>query len=262
MITSKIKNEKQARDLYHKQFPDYTRFATANTASRVAFLGMEKSNDQFSRSFNLSNKYLRGSGPGKGVLKFNRAIPHHDLDRIISSWGSPYKRGSTSLDFLDEQETGFKHKGMVPTKNAYPGRNQKKGIKRALARNAINVKGTRGFPRGIAANNQQRTLFAVRQLYLSGFASPNSKQFIYLRKEDQFFGFREGMYQFTGSSPRAGMQFPHLKMIYAKDDKKGKSRKATNWMEKSSKAISQNDIDKIYKQEFDKAFTRDIKRRW
>ncbi len=257
-VKATIVNERESEQYFGKYIPDSTRFAMANTASRVAFLGIEKSNDQFRKNFDLSNKYLIGSGPGKGVLKFNRAIPHHNLNKIESSWGVPPKRGSTDLDFLDKQETGFIHKGMTPGKNAYPSQDNKKAIKRNLRRYNIEMMNTAGMP---GKTVEQRAVFFLRQAYLNRFASPGSKQFLYIRKRE-FHNFREGMYQFTSGNPELGGQFPKLRLIYSKDDRVNKVRKPTHWMQESSNSFKQSDIDKIYKQEFDKAFTRGVRRRW
>jgi hypothetical protein len=256
-VKATIVNEREAHLYFNEYIPDSTRFAMANTASRIAFLGIEKSNKQFRQEFDLSNKYLTGSAPGKGVLKFNRAIPHHNLNKIESSWGVPPKRGNTDLDFLEDQETGFTHKGMVPTKNAYPGRDGKKAIKRNLRRYNIEIMNTAGLP---GKTVQQRALFFLRQAYLNRFAMPGSKQFLYIRPRE-FNNFSEGMYQFTSGSPVLGGQFPKMRMIYAKNDKVNKRRKATHWMQESANDFKQSEIDKIYADEFNKAFTRGLRRR-
>lgn len=257
-IRATITNERESREYFNQYIPDSTRFAMANTASRIAFLGIEKSNKQFRKEFDLSNKYLTGSAPGRGVLKFNRAIPHHNLNKIESSWGVPPKRGNTSLDFLEDQETGFRHKGMVPGENAYPGRDGKKAIKRNLRRYQIETMNTAGLP---GKSVKQRALFFLRQAYLNRFGMPGSKQFLYIRPRE-FNNFREGMYQFTSSNPELGGQFPKLRLIYAKNDKQNKRRSATHWMQKTSNDFKQSEIDLIYGQEFNKAFTRGLRRRF
>lgn len=257
---AEIVHEKEVQKFFNSGLTDIQRFAMAGTANEVAKLGIEKGNDQFRKSFTLSNNFLVGTGFGKGVLKYNRAIPSHNINKIESSFGVQAKRGRTDLDFMEDQETGFHHEGMVPTKNAYPGGNKSKVIKRNLRRQGIAIRGTRGFPRGKAKTNQQRTLWAIRQIYLERFAMPGSKQFVYIRPEDEFFGFREGMYQFAGTSPATGMQFPHLKMIYAKDDSQNKQRRATHWMRQTANSFEQSEIDAIFDKEMNKSFTQAIKR--
>lgn len=259
-FSATIKNEKQVKKYFNQVLPDSTRFALSGTANKVAFEGLKKSNEQFKKEFHLSNNYLVGSAPGKGVLKFTKSKPHHDLNKIESAWGAPPKRGQTDLDFLVDQEDGFKHDGLVPTKHAYPSQNKKKVIKRALRRNAITVKGTRGFPRGLAPTNQTRTLYFLRKTYLDGFAMPGSKQFIYIKPEDQFFNFREGMYQFSTTNPTISGNFPKLKMIYAKNDSVNKKRNPTDWMDKSSKSFTQTEIDNIYEKELNKSLTQAFKK--
>ncbi len=256
-MSVKIRNRKEVQQTIKQDWPDFTRFAVANTASRVAFLGMEKSEDQFRRVFNLKNKFLVGSKPGKGALKFNRAIPHHNINKITSSWGSPGKRGNSSLEFLEDQETGFSQKIFTPSTNARVSKNEKKKIKRNLRRNAMEIMSSGGFP---GKNKRQQMVFFMRQAYLNSFAMPGSKQFIYIH-DGEFGGFREGLYQFS-SRNLSGGQFPRIRAIYYKRDKKGQVRKATNWMKNSANAFSQAEIDKIYEKEFNLAFTREIKRRW
>lgn len=255
---AEIKNKKSAELYFNKALPDSYRFAMAGTANRVVFEGIKKSNEQFKKEFTLSNNYLVGKTPGAGILKFNKAIPHHDINKISASWGVPEKRGQTDLEFMYDQEKGFQHDGMVPTKNAYPGQNKDRVIKRNLRRKGLQLKSTRGFPRGIAANNRQRTVFFLAKMYKNKFALPGSKQFIYLKPSDEFYGFNEGMYQFAKNTP-FGL-FPKLKLIYSTTDKKNKRRNPTHWMEKSSNSFRQSEIDDIWEKEFDKSFTRAISR--
>ena len=257
---AEIVNEKQAKKYFNDTLPDIDRFAHAATANVIAYEGIKKSNAQFKKSFTLSNNYLTGKKPGVGVLKFNKAIPSHTISKICSEWGAESKRGQTSLDFLEKQEDGFNHKGMIPTKHAFPLQQKNRVIKANLRRYNIKIKGTRGFPRGIARTNQQRTLFFMRSMYLKKYAMPGSKEFIYIKPSDEFFNFKEGMYQFSSSSPTINGNFPKLTKIYGTEDKVNKKRKATNWMDKSSNAFTDNEIQKIFEKEFNRAFTNQIKR--
>lgn len=256
-IDVKIRNRKEFQTTLKKTWPDFTRFAVANTASRVAFLGMEKSENEWRRDFTLRNKFLISSKPGKGALKFNRAIPHHDLNKIKSSWGSPEKRGASSLEFLEDQEEGFTQRKFTPAINARVSKNEAKKIKTNLRRNAIEIMSSGGFP---GKNKRQQMVFFMRQAFLNSFAMPGSKQFIYIH-DNEFGGFREGLYQFK-SRNLSGGQFPRIRAIYYKRDKRGQKRKATHWMKNSANAFRQTEIDRIYAQEFNLAFTRRIKRRW
>lgn len=255
-----ITNQRQAKQYFNHTLSDIQRFAIAGTANKVAFEGIIKTNKQFKKDFHLSNKFLVGSAPGKGLIKFNKAKPSHDINKIESEFGAPRKRGDTDLKFLVAQEFGFKHGGMVPTKWAYPHQQKKRVIKRNLARKGITIKGTRGFPRGKAATNQQRTLFFMRQMYLNNYALPGSKQFIYIRPSDQFFNFSEGMYQFSGGGLKGDAQFPHLKLIYATTDKVNKRRKPTNTFKKVSLQFTETEIGKIFEKEFNRSFTNQIKK--
>jgi len=251
-----ITNKKQAENYFNRALPDSYRFALAGTANAVAFEGIKKSNKQFKKSFTLSNKYLVGNAPGKGVLKFQKAKPSHNLNNIESSWGAPAKRGATGLDFLVEQETGFKHEGMVPTKHAYPSQNKDKVIKRNLRRSKIQIFKTGSF--------NANSIFAMRQMYLKHLAMPNSNQLIYIKKSDDIpnptNSFSEGMYQFSKTTPLTGDQYPHLKKIYSKTDSVGKKRNPTDWMDKSSRAFKQSEIDNMFEKELDKSLTQAIKK--
>lgn len=256
-FSARVVNEREFKRTLTRDFPDFTRFAVANTASRIAFLGLEKSETQLRQEFNLKNRFLVSGTPGKGVIQFNRAIPHHDLNKITSSWGTPYKRGSTDLDFMEDQETGFTHEGSTPTLNARVGNNRNKVIKNNLRRYHIELMDTRGVS---GKDSKQKMLILLRQAYINSYGMPGSKQFIYIHK-GEFGRFREGMYQFKSKSITGLNSFPQIKGIYYSDGK-NKARKATHWMEDSKNKITQYDIDNIYLQEFNKAFTRGIKRSW
>lgn len=259
-FSGKITNKKQAETYFKKSLPDSFRFAIAGTANEVAFEGIKKSNKIFQKEFTLSNKFLTGTAPGKGVLKFNKAIPHHNLNKIESSWGAPAKKGQSDLSFLVKQEDGFTSDKMVPTKNAYPSKNKDRVIKYNLRRRNIQLKTTAGFPRGIAKTNQQRTLFFMKKMFQNKYALPGSKQFIYLRPQDEFFNFQEGMYQFAGNTPLHPNSFPKLRLIYSTTDKKNKKRDATHWMEQSKDSFTQSEIDKIWEKEFNRSFTIAMKK--
>jgi hypothetical protein len=254
-FTATIKNQKKVEKYFNQALPDSTRFALSGTANVIAYRGVIKSNQQFKKDFTLSNKYLVGNGPGKGVLKFKNSKPHHDLNKIESSWGAHAKRGDTDLDFLVKQEDGFKHDGMIPTKHAYPSQNKDKVIKRNFRRNKIEVL------RPQSANSN--SLFAMRKLYLSHYAMPKSNQLIYIKKGDNIpnptNSFNEGMYQFSSASLSGG-QYPHLTKIYSKTDSVNKKRNAVGWMDKSSKSFTQTEIDAIYGKELDKSLTQAFKK--
>lgn len=251
-----IENQKQVEKYWNQTLPDTHRFAMSMTANDVAVEGVRKTNTIFKKKFNLSNKFLVGNKLGSGVIKFNKAIPHRDLSKISSSYGAPAKKGSSSLEFLVDQEDGFTSKTQAPTKNAYPSRNSKKVIKKNLRRANIEIMNSAGFP---GKDAQQRAIFFMRQAYTNSFAMPGSKQFIYI-KSGEFFNFREGMYQFANNSPKSGNQFPRLKMIYSKDDSKNKKRDATHWMEESSLSFTQKEIDTFWSKNLDKSFTNAMKK--
>lgn len=250
-VKAEIANFPECEEYFGKTLPDNARFTIANATTRVVYLGLERSTLRFKKSFELSNNYLAGTSVGKGILKYDRAIPHHNLNNIMASWGVPETRGQTDLSFMEDQETGFKHKGMVPGKPAYPGKNTKKAISKNFRRYNIEVK----------KNNGKNAMVFLREAFREGYGLPKSKRFFYLH-DGEFLDFREGLYQFRSSAAKPGHQFPLLSLVYAKYDKVNKTRQATHWMEISKNSITQADIDKIYGEEFEKAFNRNIRRNW
>lgn len=255
-LNVKIVNEKETKKFLTQDIPDYTRFAVANTASRVVFLGLEKSEAQFRRDFILRNKFIVGTAPGKGALKFTRAIPHHDISKITASWGSPEKRGSADLSFLEEQEEGFTHKGVVPTEAARTSKSRAKRIRKANYMSKMAV-------RSLGVNDLKTRVIFFKKAFKEGFGLPGSNQFFYMKDNQYAPGWSAGFYQFSRKTP-PGKEFvyPNLRRIYYDGPKVEKRRRAKKWMEKSKNTITQADIDRIYKDEFNKQFTRELKRRW
>lgn len=242
--------------MFNKDWPNYVRFAVANTATRIVFLGLEKSEQQMRNDFTLRNKFLVSSRPGAGALKYNKAIPHHDISKITASWGSPEKRGQGDLEFLEEQEEGFLQKKFTPATYARKGSNRGKTIRNNLRRRAIEIMDSRGFG---GKNDEQTMLFFLRQAYINGYGMPGSKQFMYIHN-NEFGPFREGLYQFKSRGIGGGNQFPEIQAVYYKKDKKGQRRAAVHWMEKSKNKITQADIDKAYIEEAKRSFTKQITR--
>jgi len=255
-----IKNDSEIRQTLSRDFPNFARFAIANTASRVAFLGMEKSETEMRRDFTLRNKYVVSSKPGGGALKFNRAIPHHDIDKIESSWGSPSKQGRRDYEFLEEQEDGFKHSGPVPTERARTAKNQRKKVRTAFLFRQMALRRPSDVGTVKANDPLAQTWAMLRNAYKDGYGLPGSNQFFYMRKSELPTGMTSGWFQFVSSSPKSGNTFPKWKQIYY--DGKNERRSATHWMENSKNKITQSDIEKFYKDEAAKAFTRGITRRW
>lgn len=260
-ISVKIRDEKQVRETIGKDIPDFTRFAVANTGSRVAFLGLEKSEDHMRHIFNLRNKFIVSSAPGKGALKFNRAIPHHDLDKIVSSWGSPDKIGSRDYSFLEDQEEGFTNTGAVPTKQARIAKSEKKRIRRVNYMNKMTVMKLSDGPS--ATNKLGARIAFFKMAFSEGFGFPGSNQFFYIKDGEYLPGWSAGFYQFSRkNTPGPDFQYPNIRRLYYTGSDVRKRRRATHWMQISKNKITQRDIEKIYEKEFNQAFTRGIKRRW
>ncbi|MCK5600684.1 hypothetical protein KAR91_02375 [Candidatus Pacearchaeota archaeon] len=252
----KIKDEKETKKIFSTDFPNYARFAIANTASRVAFLGVEKAEDEMRKDFFLRNKYIVGSKPGKGAVKFNRAIPHHDINKISSSWGSPEKQGRKDFTFLEEQEEGFTHSGPVPTEKARISKNQKKRIKRANYLSRVQRRNPDDMAGLSALSGMAKTWAFLRASYKDGFGLPGSDQFFFLRHTQLPPGMTEGWFQFSSSNPKAGDSFPRWKQVFYK--KKSENRRAVHWMENSKNKITASEIDKIYTEEAARSFTKQI----
>ncbi len=251
-----IKNETDTKKMFKQDFPNYARFAIANTASRVAFLGVEKAEDEMRKDFFLRNKFVVSTSPGKGAVKFNKAIPHHDISKIKSSWGSPEKAGSRDYSFLEEQEEGFTHEGMIPiAENARTSKSEKKPIKRAARRYQLEVMSNRGFP---GDTEQAKTRVFLKEAFKNGFGLPGSKQYFYLKKGD-LNKWSEGLYQFKSSAiTKPGNRFPNVKQIYTNNKNDNRRRKAKHWMENSKNKITQSEIERIYFEEARRSFTHQI----
>ncbi|MCK4501138.1 hypothetical protein KAU11_11625 [Candidatus Babeliales bacterium] len=257
--TTKISN-KDAKKLFSKTYPNFVRFAVANTLTSVSFKGMGHSEDWIKKNWINRNKFLLGGGTGKGAIKYNRAKPSHDLNNIWSSWGSPASVGSKNYKFMADQEDGFVSKGSTPTKNARVGKNYNKGIPRKRRRSKSNIEQLRG-----AVSSKRMAIIHLRRLYKMQFALPGSKQFFYM-KDNQFLNFGAGLYQFTKktvpnklSKSGAKLQFPNLKKMYIAGKQNRKTRKDAKWMSKSSLQIKQTDINKIFDKAADQAFAGQLK---
>jgi len=252
-MTVKILNEADTKKMFKTDFPNYARFAVANTAVKVAFLGVEKAETEIRHDFNLKNKFVVGTSPGKGAVKFtgHRDVkPHHDLRKIISSWGSPAK-----YDFMEKQEEGFTHKGMIPyAKNARTSGSINRPIKGKAKRFHLEIMSNRGMSGNTA---KLRTMVLLREAYKNNYGLPGTKQYFYLSKGD--FGiWGEGLYQFKKSNPTAGNLFPNLKQVYSNKPDDNRKRKATHWMEDSKNRITQAEVDRIFNIEAKRSFTKQI----
>lgn len=255
-----VNNKSETQDIFKNQFPNHARFAIANTASRVAFEGVKRAENKMRNDFILRNNYLVSSAPGRGAVKFNRAIPHHNISLINSSWGSPDKIGARDYSFLEDQETGFTHYGVVPTQQARISKSQRKRIKRINYLQGMNIRKPDDIGSISSQNAMGKTWAMLRKAYRDGFGLPGSKQFFYLEKSELPGGMTSGFYQFKRSTPSGDNDFPEWKKIY--HDVDNSRRKAVHWMEESKNTFTQSDIDKIFTEEARKSFTRQINRRW
>ena len=251
---------KQFQKLFKKDFPNYFRFAAANTLTSAAYKGMQHSEKWLSDNWIQRNKFLLGGGPGKGAIKYNRAKPSHDISTIWSSWGSPKSHGSKNFEFMLGQEEGFKTKGTTPANKARISKNYKKRIPSKNKRRTNNIEKLRG-----AALGKRFAIISLRRLFKRRFALPGSNQFFFM-KQNQFSNFGGGLYQFAKnrkpnklSQSGAKLQFPNIKKMFAAPTGAERIRKGTSWMKKSSLLIKQSDLEKIFEKAADQAFTGQLK---
>ncbi|MHA1379297.1 MAG: hypothetical protein ACTSRG_13015 [Candidatus Helarchaeota archaeon] len=260
-------NIKDVEDLFKRKFPNYVRFAVANTLTSSVYNGMQYSEKWLKKNWITRNRFLLGGGPGKGAIKFNKAIPSHDITRIWAAWGSPESVGSKDFRFMEDQEEGFKSKGSTPAKKARIGKNYRKRIpkkNRRIKQNIRNLSLVR-VKLGKTWKPGLMEIRALRKLHQERFAFPGSNQFFFMA-DNQFLNFGGGLYQFAKKSipnklSKSGhkLQFPNLKKVYTAGDDNNRNRKGTNWMKKSSLQLKQEEINKIFDKAADQAFTGQLK---
>ncbi len=264
--TTKV-SPKELKKLFHKDFPNYIRFAVANTLTAAVYKGMTYSEKWLYKNWITRNKFLLGGGPGKGAIKFNKAKPSHDVGTIWASWGSPKSVGSKNFEFMEDQEDGFRVKGSVPTKQARTSKNYKKKIPSRNRRRKQNIRELAKVRVALGRNWKPglMEIRALRLLHQQSFALPGSNQFIHMQ-DNQFLNFGSGLYQFAKKKvpnklSKSGfkLQFPNLKKMYISGTEKKPDRKAANWMKKSSLQLKQSDLDKMFDKAADQAFTGQLK---
>ena len=261
-LSIKIKNKKEFKKYLSNGVPNAERFAVAGTASRIVFLGLKKSEKQMDKDFILRNKLVVGSTPGKGALKFNKAIPHHDINKITASWGSPEKKGSADISFLEDQEEGFTNKAPVPAATSRTSKTIKKRVKKKNYFKNMQVMRESRIGSSKAQTIGGRVRHMLKEAFKIGFGLPGSNQFFYLKDDEYSAGWEAGFFQFSRSAPPgSGYNFPNIRRLFYTGKKAEKRRRARHWMEKSKNKITQSEIEKIYNQEADKSFTKQLQKR-
>ena len=264
--TTKV-TPKELENVFKKQFPNYVRFAVANTLTAAAYKGMTNSEKWLHKKWITRNKFLLGGGPGKGAIKFKRAKPSHDLSTIWSAYGSPKNVGNKNFEFLEDQEEGFKAKGSIPTKKARTSKSYKKKIASKNKRKKQNIL-TLSSIRMALGKTWKPNLMVIRGLRLlhkRNFALPGSNQFFYMH-DNQFLNFGAGLYQFSKrnipnklSKSGFNLQFPNVKKMFIAGSENDPDRKAAHWMKKSSLLLKQSEINKMFDKAADQAFTGQLK---
>lgn len=243
----------ESRKLFSKTFPNYLRFAVSNTMNAIAYEGMK--NHEYWVESNLVNRnnFLLGNGHGKGAFRFQKSKPSHDISTIFSKSGSIDRAGSKKYDFMRDQNEGFRMTGTTPTLNARTGKNYSKIIPKPKRRTKSNIENLRG-----SVSSKRMSILYIRRLFTKQFALPGSNQFFYM-KDNQFANFGGGLYQFAKRIKSDGSQFPRIKKLYTGGKQNKKFRKATNWMEKSNKLLSQDYIDNVFDRAANQAFSGQLK---
>ena len=261
-ISIKIKNKKEVKKYLDSGLPNAVRFAVANTASRTVFLGLKKSEKQMDKDFILRNKLLVSSAPGKGALKFNRAIPHHDISKITASWGSPEKKGSADLGFLEDQEEGFTNTAAVPAAVSRTSKSIKKRVKKKNYFKNMQVMRSSRIGSSKAQTIGGKVRHMLKEAFKMGFGLPGSNQFFYLKDDEYAPRWEAGFFQFSRSStPGSQYKFPNIRRLFYTGKKAEKRRRAKHWMERSKNKITQAEIEKLYNEEANKSFTKQLQKR-
>ena len=253
MNNVKIINEKQTKTLFKKVLPNSMRYAIANTCTRVVYKGLQNSEAQIKSDFILRGAYVVGKRPGTGAVKYEKAIPHHNIDDISAKWGSVDKVGSKDYSFMEKQEEGFtnENKPVPDPKTIRIGKSEKKKVSKRYYLKGASIKKIRDFS-SYGGSDKARRVIAMRNAYAQGFALPNSNQFFSFEDNDYAPGWEGGLFQFSGTEPpQSSLSYPNLRRMYYNPEGKNKSkrRRARKWMEQSKNKISQSEIDKFYSEE-------------
>jgi hypothetical protein len=91
--------------------------------------------------------------------------------------------------------------------------------------------------------------------YKAGFGAPNSSNFFVIGN-NQYHGFKKGLYQFTTKTARKNNAYPGLKKMYYGKGTTNPTRHGKHWMRDTMKSFDQNHIDQIFAQESKKQLKR------
>ena len=262
-LSCTIKNKTETQQFFNETVPNSVRFAVANACTKVVFLGLERSERQIRDDFILRGGYVVGKSPGKGAIKYQKAIPHHDLSQISASWGSVDKMGSRDYSFMEDQEEGFANeKKPVPNPATIRRGGTKTGkVSKAYYLKNAQIKKLSELP-GSGKNDKMTRVFKLSRAYRQGFGLPGSNQFFSFSDGEYAPGWSGGLFQFGQTAPpRDDLFYPNVKRLYYNPSGKSgeKRRRARKWMEKSQNTITQADLERLYFQEFDNQLARNMK---
>jgi|WetSurMetagenome_2_1015567.scaffolds.fasta_scaffold02367_18 hypothetical protein len=262
----KITNEKDAKDFFQKILPDSVRFSVANTCTRAVYSGMEASENEIRDDFILRGGYVVGKKPGRGAIKYDKAIPSHDIDKISARWGSVDKVGAKDYSFMQKQEEGFTNetKPVPDAATARSGGTEQGKVQRKNYINGADIKKLKDFASGLNGKSDiARRVIAMKRAYKQGYGLPGSSQFFSFDDDEYAAKWEGGLFQFgQNEPPRSGLRYPNVKRLYYNPEGKNKSkrRRAVRWMQKSKNKIKQTEIDKFYAEEMNKQLARQMKK--
>jgi len=263
-LNARIINEKEAKQFFGKVLPDSVRYTIANTLTRAVYKGMEASEEQVRDDFFLRGSYVIGKTPGKGAIKYEKAIPSHDIKNIAARWGSVDKVGSRDYAFMEKQESGFENENK-PVPNASQvrkGGSEKEKVKTDFYLKKAQIRKMSDFG-GVSGNDKKARIIRMRAAYKAGYGKPGSNELFSFDDNEYNPGWEGGLFQFAGNEPpRDDLHYPNVRRLYYNPEGKSrtKKRRARHWMEKSGNTITQSDFDKIYAEEFNKQLARNLKK--
>ena len=225
-----------------QDLPNAVRFAAKFTLDRLAYSGVVKAERQIKRKMITRNKYTVGNRPGQKGIKYNKAKPRRNMSLIFSEFGA-----TTDRKYLAKQEEGFKDRGSVPTKAARTSKKYNRTTKKAAYFNKMKVRNLSDY-KGKGKGSVKRTRAMLYMAYKSGFGLPNSSNFFSI-ENNQYHGFKKGLYQFTTKGTRKNNAYPGLKKMYYGKGTTNPTRHGKHWMRDALGQFKQQEIDAIFAQE-------------
>ena len=237
-----------------QDLPNAVRFAAKFTLDRLAYSGVVKAERQIKRKMITRNKYTVGNRPGQKGIKYNKAKPRRDMSLIFSEFGA-----TTDRKYLAKQEEGFKDKGSVPINTARASGKYNKVTRKKNYFGTMKVKSLKDF-RGKGNSRRslrefvtgykgktRRTRVMLYMAHKAGFGKKGSSDFFSI-KNNQYHGFKKGLFQFANNSTKKGA-YPNLRKMYQGRGVSNPTRYGKHWMRDALGQFKQQEIDAIFVQE-------------